>query len=41
LLIIHIWILLGSFYRAALTAENLFSISEIRLRHPLFFLLCG
>jgi hypothetical protein len=41
LLIIHICIFLGSFFRAAHTAENWFPILEIRLRHPLFFLLCA
>jgi hypothetical protein len=35
-----IGLFLGSFFRTADTAENLFSILEIRLRHPLFFLLC-
>ena len=36
-----IGLFLGSFFRTADTAENWFSILEIRLRHPLFFLLCG
>ena len=40
LLIIHNWIFLGSFFRSAHMAENWFPILEIRLRHPLFFLLC-
>ena len=34
-------IIWGRFFRTADTAENWFSILEIRLRHPLFFLLCG
>ena len=39
LLIIHNWNFLGSFVRTAHIAEMDFSILEIRLRHPLFFLL--
>ena len=36
----HNWNFLGSFVRTAHMAENWFLILEIRLRHPLFFLLC-
>ena len=41
LLIIHNWMFLGSFFRAAHMAKNCISILEIRLGHPLSFLLCG
>ena len=41
LLIIHNWNFLGSFVRTAHMAENWFPILEIRVRHPLFYLLCA
>ena len=41
LLIIHNWLFLGSFFSSAHMAENWFPILEIKLRHPLFFLLCA
>ena len=41
LLIIHNWMSLGSFFRAAHTTKNCISILKIRLRHPLSYLLCA
>ena len=40
MLIIHNLTFLGSFFRAAHMAKNWISILEIKLRHPLSFLLC-